>query len=605
MKNPFSKPRDLGLLVFLVAVGLRAVYYLRSEANPLLGYPVLDESYYIEFGMRVANGFWLGEDRVFFMDPLYGYLLGLVFAIFGESLDGVRILQIVLDSLNAVMILFIGTRLWSRTAGFLAGMIYAAYKVSFFYSLLVLKTTFSITLLLAFIIFLLHVAVRRRAGLWFVLGLITALMAYLQANLLAVAPMVILLYWFLEKPKTLRMLGHTACLIGGMGIVFSAGALRNHRVSGEWIFLNTQSGRLLYSCNNPDNLTGRYNVPPFSRPHPEDSEADFHKEAERRIGKPLSTGDVSRFWTEETWKFLTNNPRVIPELLKNKLLGTISDYELPVNHSYETSARISGIDRWPLPTFALVFALGIPGFALGLAKRKEILWLTIPIMTVLITVLLFYTSSRFRMPAVPFLILGAGITLDRFLHWLRKKEMIKPFILIGAFIFLYILSIHAPRPMPTGTEQFYLAKAYWSQGRYDKAKEEAGKGTEGFPDQARFPLLLGIVALSEGQFEEALRHNRRALEIDPLNADALHNLGLTLLMTGKAEEAIAVVERAIGLSPNERYFFTLAKANEGIGKKDLAVSLYGEYLRRSKPSDPYRREAEKSIGMLRNLKADS
>jgi tetratricopeptide (TPR) repeat protein len=599
MKSPFSQPKDFSLLVFLVAITLRAAYYLRSEANPLLSYPVLDECYYIEFGSRVASGFWLGEERVFFMDPLYGYLLGLVFAISGESLESVRILQIVLDSANAVLIFSIGTRLWSRTAGIVAGLLYATYKVSFFYSLLILKTTFSITLLLFFVICLLHVVRADRAGRWFLLGLIAALMVYLQANFLAAAPMVILLYWFLEKPKMSRFFIQMGCFLGALVVILSAGAFRNDWVGGEWIWLNTQSGRLLYSCNNPDNLTGRYSVPPFARPHPEDSEADFHKEAEERTGVPLSAGDVSLYWTAQTWNFLKDRPQAIPELLKNKLLGTISDYEIPVNHSYETSARISGMDRWPLPTFALIFALGIPGLALGIAGRREILWLIIPIMTVLLTVILFYSSSRFRMPAIPFLILGSGIATDRFLHWIRGKEILKSVCLFLVFSLLYMVSMQGPRPMPTGTEQFYMAKAYWSQGKYAEAKKEAWKGAEDFPDQARFPILLGMVALSQEHYEEAVRYNLGALRIDPGNPDALHNLGLAFLLTGEEDKSVATIERAIAISPEGRYFFTLAKANDTIGRKEEAVSLYGEYLRRAKPTDPFRGEAEKRIRLLK------
>lgn len=605
MKRLFSQPREFGLLLFLIALALRSLYYLRSEANPLMSYPVLDECYYIELGSRIASGFWLGEERVFFMDPLYGYLLGLVFAIGGESLESVRFLQIVLDSANAVMILFIGTRLWSRTAGFLAGVLYATYRVSLFYSLLILKTTFSITLLLVFVITLLNAVRAGRAGPWLLLGLISALMVYLHANLLVLAPMTILLYWFLEKPKMSRLLVHSGCFLGALAVVLSVGAFRNYWAGGEWTWLNTQSGRLFYSSNNPDNLTGRYKVPTFATAHPENSETDFHKEAERRTGTPLSPEEVSRYWMKQTWNFLKDHPQLIPTLLKNKISGTISDYEIPVNHSYEMSARISKIDHWPLPTFAVVFALGIPGLVLGMRARREILWLIMPILAVLITIILFYTSSRFRMPAVPFLMVGAGIGMDRFIHWIRGKELLKPCCFLLASLMLYMVSIHAPRPIPTGSEQFYLAKAYWSQGKYEEARSAAYDAIEEFTDQARFPVLLGMIALSEEHYEDAIRHNLRALEIDPRNADALHNLGLAFLLTGKGEQAAITVQKAIALSQEARYFFTLAKAKESIGKKEEAVSLYGEYLRRSKLSDPYRKDAEKSVIFLKRAEADS
>jgi 4-amino-4-deoxy-L-arabinose transferase-like glycosyltransferase len=598
MKNLFLRPREIGFLIFLFALAIRAVYYIRSGANPLLTYPVLDESYYIDLGTRISSGFWLGEERVFFMDPLYGYLLGLAFAVFGEGLESVRILQITLDAANGVLIFYLGKKVWSIRAGIAAGLIYAGYKVSFFYTLLILKTTVSITLLLLFVIFLLHTLHAERTGRWFLLGGCVAVLTYMQANLLTLAPLCVVLYWFHQKPRTSVILVHGACFLLGVSLFLAPGAVRNYRVSGEWVWMNSQSGRLLYSSNNPDNLTGRYNVPPFARPHPEDSETDFQKEAERRVGRPLSAKESSRYWTGKTWAFLKEHPREVLTLLWNKALGTVTNYEIPVNHSYGMYARLSGIDRWPLPTFALVFGMGIPGLALALMQRKEGAVLALPIVAVLITILLFYTSSRFRMPAVPFLILGAGIGVDRFLHWIGGKEILKPMGLLVASILLFTLSIYAPRPVGTGTEEFYLAKAYWSHGNFEKAREEASRAADTYPAQARFHVLLGMIALSQDRYDEAVRHNRRALEIDPGSADALHNWALALLMKGNGHEAVAAVERAISILPEGRYFFTLAKAKEALGEKDEAASLYREFLRRSRSSDPYRREAEERIGLL-------
>jgi len=226
-----------------------------------------------------------------------------------------------------------------------------------------------------------------------------------------------------------------------------------------------------------------------------------------------------------------------------------------------------------------------------------------PILGVLFTVILFYTSSRFRMPAVPFLMIGAGIAVDRFFCWTGEKRILRSCVLLLIFLVIYAISIHAPRPAPTGTEDFYVSKAYWSQGKYLEAKTLALKGRENFPNQTRFPVLLGMIALSQGEYEQAIQHNRSALEIDPNSADALHNLGLALLLSGRVEEARTSIERAIALSPEARYYFTLAKANDAAGSRSAAVTLYGEYLSRSKISDPFRLQAVERIRVLDGEKA--
>ncbi|MFH0844986.1 MAG: hypothetical protein V1930_05875, partial [Pseudomonadota bacterium] len=65
------------LTIFFLALTLRVLHFVLSSENPLLYQPVLDEAYYIDLGRSIAAGFWMGEERPFFMDPLYGYLLGM------------------------------------------------------------------------------------------------------------------------------------------------------------------------------------------------------------------------------------------------------------------------------------------------------------------------------------------------------------------------------------------------------------------------------------------------------------------------------------------------------------------------------------------------
>jgi hypothetical protein len=60
---------------------------------------------------------------------------------------------------------------------------------------------------------------------------------------------------------------------------------------------------------------------------------------------------------------------------------TVANHEIPMNQSYQLIAEYSGADRWPLPNYAFVLALGLPGLFVGLCQRKEVWWLMIPILT--------------------------------------------------------------------------------------------------------------------------------------------------------------------------------------------------------------------------------
>jgi len=415
------------------------------------------------------------------MDPLYGYFLAGLFFLFGDNLTTVRLVQIGLDSLNILLIYGIGTRVQSRQAGVLAALIYALYPVAFFYPLLILKTTLAVSVVLSSI-FLLLIAIdsgsRRH---WVFLGLLLGLMPYLWANLVLMLPLSMLFVLFYQRSPWRKPIMHCGVLLAGFVVMLAPGVLRNYAVTGEVAFMNTQGGRLFYCSNNPSNLTGRYNVPSFSRADPVASEKDFHAEGERRMGKSLTQREASMYWALETGRFLMENPAVVPTLFYNKLKGTIGHCEIPTNHSYEMAARFSPLLGWPFPFFSFALALAVPGLLLGVWQSRKATVLLLPILITLATILIFYTSSRFRMPMVPFLIIGVGICLSVLWKWAVMKQWGRSSLVIAASALIGFISLSIPCPPKSGAEEFFLAKAYHRIGELEKARKMAQEGAAAYP----------------------------------------------------------------------------------------------------------------------------
>lgn len=586
------------LIVFSIALVLRMAHFAMSSDNPLLYSPVLDEAYYISLGKAIAGGYLMGENGVFFMDPFYGYLLGLVFKVFGDNLTVVRLMQITLDSFNVVLLYMIGSRVWSRTAGLLAGIFYAGYKVSFFYSLLILKTTLTATGCLLFTLALIEASRRKSATAWAGMGAFAALLTYLRGNLLLLAPLGLLSYLVIEKPAVKEFVKNTTYFLLAMALILSGGAVRNYYASGQFVLLNTQTGRLLYASNNPENLTGRYNVPSFSRPNPEDSEKDFYTEAERRTGKKLNAKEVSAYWTRETMSFLLKNPSAAATLLYNKLKGTVGDYEIPNNHSFYLASRFSELARFPLPTFAFALAFGAPGLVVALLQRREAMWLLVTIITILATVLIFYTSSRFRFPMAPVLLIGAGIFFETVYTKVRERNKNAVVKAVTPAVIIFALSLSVPAPAGTGNEEYFLAKAYWRTGRLDTAWETASDAAEKFPGQARFHTLMGMTALSARKYGDAEKKLLAALKTNPGDADAYHNLGLVYLATKAPEKAVKAFEAALSAHPRPETVFALGRACEESGELKKAVEYYRKLVETLRPGEPMRRMAEERLSAL-------
>jgi len=118
------------------------------------------------------------------------------------------------------------------------------------------------------------------------------------------------------------------------------------------------------------------------------------------------------------------------------------------------------------------------------------------------------------------------------------------------------------------------------------------------PDSFRvFVFLLAFAMLSFCQADDAeteVEFFRRAIGIDPKNAQAHVELGIALGKQGKLDEAIESIRRAIELAPElATAHYDLGVAFENHGKQDEAIESY----RRAIKFDPEFREAHENLGI--------
>jgi tetratricopeptide (TPR) repeat protein len=91
---------------------------------------------------------------------------------------------------------------------------------------------------------------------------------------------------------------------------------------------------------------------------------------------------------------------------------------------------------------------------------------------------------------------------------------------------------------------------------------------------------LGLTLQSQGKFDEAIEHHRRALQIDPYCAGTHFNLGQALNSLGKFEEAITHFTEALRINPNfSEVHSELAYALASRGRLDEAIPHFIEALR--------------------------
>ncbi len=93
-------------------------------------------------------------------------------------------------------------------------------------------------------------------------------------------------------------------------------------------------------------------------------------------------------------------------------------------------------------------------------------------------------------------------------------------------------------------------------GQHAGALEVAGRLAKAHPDVAIIADILGFAHAELGHAEEAEKHFRRALQLDPTYAEARANYGQFLMRQGHYDEAIAQLRETLRLVPKQPFALT-------------------------------------------------
>ncbi|WP_019503036.1 tetratricopeptide repeat protein [Pseudanabaena sp. PCC 6802] len=107
--------------------------------------------------------------------------------------------------------------------------------------------------------------------------------------------------------------------------------------------------------------------------------------------------------------------------------------------------------------------------------------------------------------------------------------------------------------------------------------------------------MLGVLALQAGQLETGISWIKKAVAVDPTNAEAHSNLGNALSELERHDEAISHYERAIALNPDfADAYYNLGLANAARGDIDKAIACYQQTIAIS----PTYAQAHNNLGTL-------
>ena len=543
----------VAVIIGVVGVLLRLAYCFESGDDPSLHHPIIDSFTYHSYARTIAEGGdpWNG---VITRPPLYPYLLGAVYTVFGVNMTAARVLQAVLGGATCILTCLLGRRLFDDRVAWLAGAAVALYG-----PLIFLDQRLQATALVVFCFTLALLTATRAAARpvwynWLICGLAVGLAALARPNIALFVP--VLVTWTIAAAARRRQwraaAGHTLALLGGCLVVISPITIRNYAVSRQFVPISCMGGINLHIGNNPQ---AQRTI--AARPGPE---------WERLVRLPNANGKVTqaqadRYYVREVISYATSQPGDFLAGLARKARLCCSSIEVPRNfdiYSHRRYSKVLQLLVWRAGSFAFPFGvlapLAVVGMVLSCRGHPIRLLPAGYILACALSVVLFFNASRYRVPIVPAMTLFAAWTV----FWLAKQAVThRPARLAGALAAVSVLAVAINLPVATPYDginfqadlQYCLGFQLNREDDVSGAERAFRKALELAPDSALVHDALANLDARQSRYAEALPHARRAVELAPDLADLHVTLGRVLTDTGALDQAAEQLRLALDIEP--------------------------------------------------------
>jgi len=560
------------ILVVICVLGLGSrvailVGYVRSCA--LAGTPINDAETFWRWAGEIASGNW-ELDAPFFSAPLYAYVLG-VLRRFGMGLTGIYLLQSLATVGTAGLLGWTARRRFDPLTGILAAAIFLLLRESASSALRVLDSTLQLLICtMTWTTLLAWQSGRstRQAG---IAGVTLGLLCLSYAPALAlVLPVVAWMYWEGRAGRG-GVAGSSVALLTSL-LTIAPATIHNYRASGELFLIRGGAGVTLAQGNQPG-AEGVYTPVPGIDTRRDRMHRDVMRIYQEATGGEKSWAAADRFFREQATAFWRSDPARAAGLAMRKLWLFLTSQ----NYSdiYSPNAEIAdGMNRWlRLAPVEASWLMGPALVGLVLMARRpirfapELLMFLVPLLIVVV----FWYSPRYRVPAIPTLVLASAWTLARLRQW--REHRVESGIVLGALAAslstgainrargLDVLDLSSPR--------FSMAYALRAQGRTPEAIEQLRLGLAFDNRSAEKRAALGELLVEIGEYDAGLSELMRATLAAPQDVSLRLQYGKGLIRAKRFDHAEAILQTARKEAPeNPDTLLSLAELYRATDQKE-------------------------------------
>ena len=545
----------VALFLFSFALLCRALYLHQIAAgSPFFDAPMVDAQTFFLQAEQFAATSSLG-DEPFTGPPLYPAFLGALYWLFGADFFAYRLIQFTLGALSPVLLYLIGRQVFCPGIGLAAGAVAAVYGPLIFFEGELLPPGLAIFLNLSLVLFLLRAGIVENPWSCLAAGLLLGVAGLAVAHVflfgLGVAGWI-----FLGRDLGLSArLGRVLLLALGVFLVIGGTTWRNYHKGGDLVLLSSDSGLSFFLGNNPDQAR-TVRLGPGA-----DWDELVRQPAREGFEKP---SEQSAYFWRAALSFAREEPAAFLRLLAAKAFdfwqGGEIRHHTDINYARAHSALLAGLvwHHWLAFPFGIVGPLALVGVLLAIVERRAGL-IVLFVLCYAAAVIAFSATARYRLPAVPLLILLACYAGA----WLKDRVSARQWrsLLPAAGLLLLVawpLNARAVAPAEDARDRYYVGLAYASKGMPARAALELRRALDLDEGHYDARLKLGELLVDLDNPAEAREQFRLLAQRFPLRADPRRNLANLYLEENRIEAAVALFEEIVELEP------TTARSHYGL-----------------------------------------
>lgn len=529
-------------VVFAVALVLRVVSVLDAADSLYHQHLVLDSATYHQIAVEgdPAEPFW--------QPPGYPWMLRGVYAVAGGPAPGaVRLVQCLLGALTAVIVALIVRRWRGKLAAIVAGLAVAltGSLIAFDGELLPASpAAFWVALWV-----LVLVSPAGKSGWWARLrpplaGLMLGVGGILLPTLAIPAALVLAWLWRAEGLKTVVVVAIAAA------IPILPVTVRNHAAEPDLVPISWNGGINFWIGNNPD-FPDTVGIRPGITWTQAVSRARCHGGADTRA-------EESAWFYGESLGYMREHPLAWAGDMLAKARATLSADEIGRNRDLYAGREESVVLRvllqpWGVPflPLLLLFAAGV----VGAARGRNVPWAPLLIVAgVFLASVLFFPTARYRVPALPMMVVVAAVGLPEL--W-RPERARGRWIAAGVAVAVAAIAVwpHGIPGVPRAETWYEIGRNLPRGSSPDEAIRLFEKGLALDPDHADIHWSLGMALVRAGRVEEGQRELRKTIELEPRAAVAWQALAAIDRRAGDLEAARESYEQALEADPCNPYLY--------------------------------------------------